>query len=40
MKKLESEVDSILKGFKVKYTSAIDKLKFQEACKNEMLKCE
>ena len=40
MKKLESETDSILKEFKVKYSSSIDQLKFQEAVKNEMLKCE
>ena len=40
MKKLETEADSILKELKIKYSSAIDQLKFQEAVKKEFLKCE
>ena len=40
MKKLETEADSILKELKIKNSSAIDQLKFQEAVKKEFLKCE
>ena len=40
MRKLSAEIDSIGKEFSKKYSSSVDKLKFQEALKNEMLKCE
>ncbi len=40
MMKLATEMDSIGKEFKKKYSSDVDRLKFEEAFKKEILKCE
>ncbi len=40
MRKLATEMDSIGKEIMKKYSSDVDRLKFEEAFKKEVLKCE